>query len=515
MEWLFDPTIWIGLLTLVTLEIVLGIDNLIFIAILTDKLPPAQRNKARIIGLSLAMVMRLILLSLIFWIVTLTRPLFALGSLSFSGRDLILLLGGLFLLFKATVELHERLEGVSPVEKGKKIYASFSLVLTQIVILDAVFSLDSVITAVGMVNELAVMMVAVIISIGVMILASKPLTRFVNAHQTVVVLCLSFLLMIGFSLVAEGFGFKIPKGYLYAAIGFSTLIEFFNQMAYRNLQKHESLISFRERTAAAVLNMLGGAGVKNEENEEETPKSNKQPRFAEEERFIVRGALTLGERTIRSIMTVRSDISWIDLNDPIETLQQQILETPHSFLLVCRDNLDNFIGIARAKDLIANILAKGTIDEEHCLKTPVVLDESWGVIKAMEMLKRSSGRLLVIVDEYGTVKGVLTPIDILEAIAGEFPDEDEQLDIQPSGENTWTVDGSVDLYHLEQTIHIDFSIDNNEYTSLAGFLLARFNKFPGPGDTIELDEYSFEVKEIIDRRIATVIITKIANEKAD
>ena len=207
MEWLLDPAAWVGLLTLVVLEIVLGIDNLIFIAILADKLPPSQRDRARILGLSLALVMRLGLLSVMSWLVTLTTPLFSVGPLSPSGRDLILMAGGFFLLFKGTMELHERLEGGQHGgSSGPRVYASFWVIVTQIVVLDAVFSLDSVITAVGMVDHLAIMMIAVVIAIGIMLLASKPLTRFVNAHPTVVVLCLGFLLMIGFSLLAEGFG---------------------------------------------------------------------------------------------------------------------------------------------------------------------------------------------------------------------------------------------------------------------------------------------------------------------
>ncbi|HEX5765307.1 MAG TPA: TerC family protein, partial [Woeseiaceae bacterium] len=237
MEQLLDPTILLGLLTLIVLEVVLGIDNLIFIAILSDKLPEHQRDKARVVGLSLAMFMRLALLASISWLVSLTEPLFSVLGQSFSGRDLILLGGGLFLLFKATTELHERLEGGSHHSDGPKAHAAFGVVLAQIVALDAVFSLDSVITAVGMVDELWVMMAAVIIAIILMIIASKPLTRFVNAHPTVVVLCLAFLLMIGFSLIAEGFGMHIPKGYLYAAIGFSVLIEFLNQTARRNRAK--------------------------------------------------------------------------------------------------------------------------------------------------------------------------------------------------------------------------------------------------------------------------------------
>ena len=171
MEWFLDPNIWVGLLTLVVLEIVLGINNLIFIAILAEKVPPHQRDKARLIGLSLAMIMRLGLLTMISWMVTLTAPLFSVMDHSVSGRDLILLLGGVFLLFKATMELHERVEGKTHVHSGPRVYASLGAVIAQIIVLDAVFSLDAVITAVGMVDELGVMMAAVIISMAVMIFA--------------------------------------------------------------------------------------------------------------------------------------------------------------------------------------------------------------------------------------------------------------------------------------------------------------------------------------------------------
>ncbi|VTR16607.1 integral membrane protein, YkoY family [Serratia fonticola] len=182
MEWIADPTIWAGLATLVVLEIVLGIDNLIFIAILAEKLPKKQRDKARIVGLLLALVMRLALLASISWLATLTKPLFVAMGHAFSGRDLIMLVGGIFLLFKATMELNERLEGKDEEHHGSRKGARFWPVVAQIVVLDAVFSLDSVITAVGMVDHLAVMMIAVCIAIGLMLLASKPLTRFVNAH---------------------------------------------------------------------------------------------------------------------------------------------------------------------------------------------------------------------------------------------------------------------------------------------------------------------------------------------
>ena len=511
MEWLFDPTIWVGLLTLVLLEIVLGIDNLIFIAILADKLPPHQRDKARLLGLSLAMAMRLGLLTIVSWLVTLTTPLFSLGPFDFSGRDLILLLGGLFLLFKATVELHERLEGVTHTQGESKVYAGFAAVVAQIVVLDAVFSLDAVITAVGMVDELGVMMAAVVISIGVMILASKPLTRFVNAHPTVVVLCLSFLLMIGLALVAEGLGFHIPKGYLYAAIGFSILIETLNQFAHRNLLKNEARIPLRERTAQSVLRLLG-----ERKRSEPAPETDQAPggeeAFAVEERHMVSGVLSLADRSIRSVMTPRSEMSWVNLeHDPGEILAQ-LQATPHSLLPVCRGELDNITGIARTKDLMAALLRGRPIDtpDAGLVRSPIILPETAGVLKAMDTLKRAHGQLVLVADEYGTVQGLLSPVDILEAIAGEFPDEDEQPAVRPQGPGLWEVDGTADLHLLEQVLETDaLVIDTDDYTSLAGFLLARFETLPTPGQAIELDGLRYEVLAVEDRRIAKVAIRRL------
>jgi len=510
MEWLFDPTIWVGLFTLVLLEIVLGIDNLIFIAILADKLPPHQRDKARLLGLSLAMAMRLGLLTIVSWLVTLTTPLFSLGAFSFSGRDLILLLGGLFLLFKATVELHERLEGVTHTQDGSKAYAGFAAVVAQIVVLDAVFSLDAVITAVGMVDELGVMMAAVVISIGVMILASKPLTRFVNAHPTVVVLCLSFLLMIGLALVAEGLGFHIPKGYLYAAIGFSILIETLNQFARRNLLRNEARIPLRERTAQRVLSLLG-----NRKRSEPAPDMSDTPgveeAFAVEERNMVSGVLTLADRSIRSVMTPRSEMSWVNLEHDTDDILRQLHATPHGLLPVCRGELDNIVGIARTKDLLSALLQRQPIDETAggLLRAPIVLPETAGVLTAMDTLKRARGQLVLVADEYGTVQGLLSPVDILEAIAGEFPDEDEQPAVRAQGPGQWEADGTADLHLLQQVLETDALIDEaDDYTSLAGFLLARFETLPAPGQAVELDGLRFEVLAVEDRRIVRVAIRR-------
>jgi CBS domain containing-hemolysin-like protein len=511
MEWLVDPNIWVGLLTLVVLEIVLGIDNLIFIAILAEKVPPHQRDKARLIGLSLAMLMRLGLLTVISWMVTLTEPLFSVAAFSFSGRDLILLGGGVFLLLKATIELHERVEGKVHVETGKKVYASLGAVIAQIIVLDAVFSLDAVITAVGMVDQLGVMMAAVVISMAVMIFASKPLTRFVNAHPTVVVLCLSFLLMIGLSLIAEGLGFHIPKGYLYAAIGFSIVIEFFNQLARSNYAKREQHVPLRERTADAVLRLLGSRSRAEiaEEAASET-ETAELPTFETEERNMVSGVLSLSQRSIRSIMTPRADITWINLDADPAAIRRQILETPHSFFPVSRGQLDEIVGVARAKDLMGGLAESGKIDVARTVREPIVLPEAVGVLRVMETLKRSKGQLVLIADEYGTIQGLVTPIDILEAIAGEFPDEDEQPVVQELGPGQWRVDGTADLHYLQQVLHTEALVaDDDEYTSLAGFMLERFGTLPGTGQAIELDGLRFEVVEVMERRIATVLVSRV------
>ncbi len=227
MEWMTDPQAWIALFTLTVLEIVLGIDNIIFISILVGKLPAKQQPKARRLGLFLAMFMRIGLLASIAWMVKLTAPLFTVLGQGISGRDLILLTGGLFLLFKATREIHDRLEGEEEGASARAV-ASFTAVIVQILLLDIVFSLDSVITAVGMVDHLPVMIAAVVIAVGVMMFAAGPISDFVDRHPTIKMLALSFLLLIGMSLIAEGLGRHIPKGYIYFAMAFSVFVEMLN-----------------------------------------------------------------------------------------------------------------------------------------------------------------------------------------------------------------------------------------------------------------------------------------------
>jgi predicted tellurium resistance membrane protein TerC len=244
MDWLTDPQIWIALATLTFLEIVLGIDNIIFISILSGKLPPDQQPRARRIGLLGAMVTRVLLLFSLAWIIRLTAPWFSIIGHEISGRDLILILGGLFLLGKSTYEIHDKLEGDEG-HASRRIPASFMSVIIQIMLLDIVFSLDSVITAVGMVDQLWVMIAAVVISVAIMMLSAEPISDFVHRHPTVKMLALSFLLLIGLSLLLEGFDHHIPKGYIYFAMGFSVFVEMINL----RLRKAMAPVHLHERYA--------------------------------------------------------------------------------------------------------------------------------------------------------------------------------------------------------------------------------------------------------------------------
>jgi predicted tellurium resistance membrane protein TerC len=227
MDWLADPQIWIAFLTLTALELVLGIDNVIFISILSGKLPAEEQPRARYIGLALALVMRVLLLLSLSWIIGLTAPLFSVFAQDVSGRDLVLVIGGLFLIAKSTHEIHGSLEGEEG-EKSRKVYASFASVIVQIMLLDIVFSLDSVITAVGMVNNLSIMVAAVVVSIVAMMLFAGRIGAFVQRHPTIKMLALAFLLLIGVTLIAEGFHQHISKGYIYFAMAFSVIVEALN-----------------------------------------------------------------------------------------------------------------------------------------------------------------------------------------------------------------------------------------------------------------------------------------------
>jgi CBS domain containing-hemolysin-like protein len=510
MEWIADPTAWLGLLTLIVLELVLGIDNLVFIAILADKLPPEHRDRARVIGLSLALFMRLGLLASISWLVTLTAPLVEVFGQIFSGRDLIMLLGGVFLLFKATMELHERLEGHIAERSGKVAYARFWPIVAQIVVLDAVFSLDAVITAVGMVEHLAVMMIAVIISIGLMIVASKPLTRFVNSHPTVIMLCLGFLMMIGFSLVAEGLGFHIPKGYLYAAIGFSILIELFNQLArWRRRKSAQGNRPIRARTAHAVMRLLGGRQVDIDEVGEEVADliedNPGQALFHRRERVMISGVLTLAERQIRSIMTPRADIDFVDLSDGAEQTRAKLSHSSYSRLPLIRDGQTNEpLGFVHKKELYKAMIDGEVVDLQAVARPPLNLLETFSILNALEQMRKQSTHIAFVVNEFGDFMGLLTMTDILESIAGELPDasEMEGPGVTEDGQG-FVASGALTLNQLQARTGFVAPV-TADYQTLGGLLTSLLDRLPAGGDQVIWQEWQLTVLEVEDRRAKKV-----------
>jgi CBS domain containing-hemolysin-like protein len=514
VEWIFDPTAWLGLLTLIVLEIVLGVDNLIFVAVLANKLPKHQRDRARVLGLSLALLLRLGLLAGISWLVTLTTPIFTVLEQDLSGRDLILIFGGLFLLFKATIELHERVEGKVNTQRASRVHAAFWAVIVQIIILDAVFSLDAVITAVGIVNHLSIMMIAVIIAMVMMIIASKALTEFVNKHPTVVMLCLGFLLMIGFSLVAEGAGIHIPKGYLYGAIAFSVLIEFFNQLARSNRTRH--LIGerpLRDRTAEAVLKLLGGRSDADEVGHDivamADPKGEELV-FENSERQMIRSVLQLTDRPVQSLMTPRPDIIWVDVNATPEELLNVLKTTPQTRLLVARDELDNLHGVVQSRDLLAAALSNQPLDLAALAVEPLAVPEGTSALNVLEMLRQQPVPLAIVIDEYGSIKGVVTTSDLLAAIAGELADAND-LPLVVEQENGWLLDGSLSLEQLDELLGIKLEREDGDYFTLAGLLLEQLQHVPVVGETISISGFEFEITQMEGRRILQVLVSGSRN----
>lgn len=430
MVCLLNPATWVGLLTLVLLEIVLSIDNLIFIAILIDKLPPNKRDKARFIGLGISLTIRLILLTTISWMTTLTNPIFSNKYFTLSGHDLILLSGGLFLLFKATIELHEKLEGCVNHHKNNQHFLGFWTIVFQIIIVDIIFSLDSIITAVGMVNKLFIMVFAVIIATFIMLIASKSLTKFIHKHQTIVILCLIFLLIIGFSLVLESFGISITKGYIYCAIGFSLVMEQLNQFYSGNLIKYKPLKQVRQHVTKIVYSMIQKKKDKNKKKKIKIKnlkntihhiitldKSN----FQDEEQYMMESILTLSERSVRSIMTPRKKIIWINTINHINNIKIQLLNTSHTVLPLCHGTLDNVIGIVQSKELLI-YLNYHTFDIKQLSipKLPITVLDTVNPIHLIKTLKHTKSNIIIITNKFGITQGLITPLDILETIAGKF-----------------------------------------------------------------------------------------------
>lgn len=521
MLWIYDPSAWLGLLTLVVLEIVLGIDNLVFIAILAGKLPLKVQDKARYMGLGLALLIRLVMLTFISWIVSLKEPLFTIGDFGFSLRDLILLLGGVFLLYKSTSELHEKLEGKdhSPTESKATSHA-FWLVVMQIVVLDAVFSLDSVITAVGMCEHVFIMMFAVIIAMFIMVVSSKPLTIFVTSHPTLVILCLSFLLMIGFSLLAEGLHIHVPKAYLYAAIGFSILIEIFNQIARKNSLKLDKNLknNSRELAASLVLRILGSRNEGQFQSIKESivaPPSEKHT-FSDEEKDLVSRALQLNGQPLRAIMTARRDVEMLDVGETKEEVLAQLTKTKHSILVAIKDgNRDAPLGYIKKSEVLAKYLAGEDDDLGSLVRAPMYIPETVSVLKAIEECRSAKNYVLFVVDEFANYEGLVTLHDMLEEIAGDLPERSEKGDCVEQEDGSFLVIGEIALNELAR--QTGFSAPQSvHYHTLAGYIVETMQTVPQNGMTLEVQGWRIKIEQVDGHSVALArLIPEVKSQKDD
>jgi CBS domain containing-hemolysin-like protein len=504
---MLDIHILAGLATLIVLELVLGIDNLVFIAILANKLPPHQRDRARVTGLVMAMAMRLGLLAVMSHIAALTDPVVGIAGRGFSPRDIILILGGVFLVYKATREIHEKLEGHHASQTGERRVPTLTATLVQIVALDAIFSLDSIITAVGMVEDLWVMMAAVVISMGIMVAASKPLTSFVSKRPTVIILCLSFLLLIGCSLIADGFGFHVPKTYLYAAIGFSLLIESLNQVGGLKHRRKIMDKPIRERTADAILRLMVPTHEHDHKDDLAPPPPIEAGGLHDDETDMIKGVISLGSLTARSIMTLRPDIVWVDANRCGPDLIDELLASGRTRVLLCDGALDDVIGVVEVRDAFRLSHSGSELDLRPLARTPLYVQEQMVVIDLVGRMRRANERFAVVIDEVGAIEGIVTTTDIFAEIGGDLADDEDEHLIERS-EDGWLVDGMARMSDMEKALGVALGDDGRDYETVSGHILHRMRNLPEEGDSFEEAGWTFEVVQIDGRRIAEVAVRR-------
>lgn len=546
MAWVSDPTAWLGMLTLVVIEIVLGIDNLVFIAILTAKLPENQRDRARYIGLGGALVIRLLLLTFISFIVNMTKPLFTIGSFGVTGRDIVMMIGGLFLLYKATHELHSKLEGFDEeLSVSKAAGSAMYLVILQIMVLDAVFSLDSIVTAIGMVDHIFIMMFAVVIAMAIMTLASRFITEFVNHHPTLVILCLGFLLMIGFSLIVEALGFHVPKGYMYAAIGFSLLIEIFNQIARNNtlkLGEGRAGMQSREIAANLVLRLLGSNQNQVHTLKEAIVSRTGSQVFNNTEKEMVSRVLQLSSLPVKAVMTARTDVNYVDISDSMEEIMSALKNNRSSRLVVYKDGKrDVPLGYIRRDEIFATKLglsgafapvpatataASASSDSasaetqplsneqllEKKVREPLYLPETVSVIKALEEFRKSKKNFAFVFDEFGNFEGIVTLHDIMEEIAGELPDQTEVPELVRINPGVFKIEGDAILKDVSRLTGFNVPISET-YHTIAGFILDYLQRVPEAGEVISMTKWKLEILKVEENTIKSVLLTNLAKAK--
>ena len=489
--WISDPSAWVGLFTLAALEIVMGLDNLLFIVLLSQKLPPQQAVKARYIGIAGAMIIRLVMLVFAAYAAAVTIPLFTLFDMDFTVRDVVMLAGGLFLLYKATADLHQKLEGNSE-ETAMTLSRvgghSLMMVSVQIMILDAIFSVDAIITSVGMTEHVFIMMAAVLLSLAIMTAASGVVSAVVARHPTLVILCLGFLLLIGFSLIMEGLHLEVPKGYLYAAIGFSVLIEIFNEIARRNVLGLGSTRSMQNRELAAnlVLRLLGSRSGEVSSLKEAIVQGTGEGVFNQSEKDMVARVLQLRAIPVKAVLTARNELEYVMLDAPAEEVLTCAENSVHSRLIAClRDHRDTPEGYVPRADLLALGVQHKVSQEEmqKLVKQPLYLPESVSILKALDEFRAAKQYIGFVYDEFGNFEGVVTLRDIMEEVSGELPDQSEIPEVVKLENGVFRLDGGAVLTDVARITGFK-APPSEHYQTIAGFILDCLQRVPEVGEVL-------------------------------
>jgi CBS domain containing-hemolysin-like protein len=521
LAWIYEPTAWVGLLTLTLMQVVLGLDNLLFIAILSAKLPPRQSRKARYIGLGGSLVIRLILMLFAAYIIAMKEPLFSLFGLDFSYRDVVMLAGGLFLLYKSTEELHGKLEGTDNEEVSvtKAAGQSLATVATQIMILDVLFSVDAIITAVAMTNHLMIMAIAVTFGMGLLTWASGMISRFVSRHPTLVILCLGFLLLIGFSLIMEALHFEVPKGYLYSAMAFSVLIEVFNQVSRKNVLKLKRAGNMQSRELAAnlVLRLLGSRNEEVQSFREAIYERTGSNVFNSQEKEMVSRVLQLSSLPVKAILTARNDLQMLKIDgEPENVIKMALNHTKTNLVAYRHGQKDQPLGFLNRSEVLGLVVEnRCNISElEKIIQQPLYLPETVNILKVLEEFRSSKKHIAFIFDEFGNFEGLVTLHDVMEEFAGDMPDKSESAEIVALDKRTFRVDAEAvlaDVYRIT-----GLNLPNSEhYQTLAGFILDHLQRVPTKGESIEYKGWKMEITQASLTSINEVKLTAPAVSVAD
>lgn len=481
--WLADPSAWVGLGVLILLELALGIDNLLFISLLAGRLPRERRQKAFRAGMGLALLQRFALLSMMAWLMGLREPVLTLLGRGFAVRDLILVGGGIFLLFKGSQELHDKLEGGGERAEGAGGGARFWTVVIQIAALDAFFSFDSVLTAVGMADDVTMMMAAVAVAMAIMLRAASFLSAFVERYPSIVVMCLGFMMMVGASLVMDGIGLPVPRGYLYAAVVFSLFVEAFRQLMVRRRRSPGAARDSRGALADAVSRLLSLGELNSGEAQLElaalAADAGEAGVCAKKERELLARILRLGGLSVRAIMTPWRNADKMAASASWNELKAAVARSTQACVPVFDEASDDVLGAVFPRDMLAREGTEGELRAADLARpVPVVLEHTH-VTDMWDALAGATEPLAVVLDEYGRPAGVVTPEHVVRALAGGA--ERPVVRADPDGTEL-VLAGSMPLPEALSALKLEHSGRFRSET-LAGMVLEILGRIPREGES--------------------------------